>query len=203
MAKLNVPPTKSSFLEISRSLEFAQEGHDLLDQKREILLIELMGQVEGARRVEREVAEKMQSAFEALDLALARAGALAMGGEALASRARQEALIGERKLMGISLAEVTQEHTRPGPQFSLGQGGAGADDVVARFFDALESIARLAEVENDVLRLARELRKTQRRVNALDKVFIPDYADTIKYIQDTLDERERDHLVIMRMVKRR
>jgi V/A-type H+-transporting ATPase subunit D len=203
VAKLNVPPTKSSYLTIRRELAFAREGYDLLEQKRQILVIELMGQVEAARRVQQEVAEKMKAAFEALNQALAASGALNMGSEALASRASQQLELDSRNVMGISLSRLEPDHERPGRQFSLGHGTAASDDVVKRFYDALEVISRLAEVENAVFRLARELKKTQRRVNALEKLFIPDYAETIKYIQDTLDEREREGLVIMRMIKER
>ena len=75
--------------------------------------------------------------------------------------------------------------------------------MALRFQDALGAIARSAEVENCVVRLARELRRTQRRVNALERIFIPDYEETRDYIRRTLEEREREGFVIMRMVKRR
>ena len=71
------------------------------------------------------------------------------------------------------------------------------------FCDALDSIAALAETENAVFRLAREVRRTQRRVNALEKLFIPDYTETLQYITETLEEREREGFVIMKMVKAR
>ena len=65
------------------------------------------------------------------------------------------------------------------------------------------TVTRLAELENAVFRLARELRKTQRRVNALEKIFIPDYTDTLGYIEDSLDEREREEMIIMKMAKQK
>ena len=49
MAKLNLPPTKSTLLTTKRNLEFASEGYELLDQKRQILVLELMSRVERAR----------------------------------------------------------------------------------------------------------------------------------------------------------
>jgi len=73
--------------------------------------------------------------------------------------------------------------------------------VMVRFTKALDTIARLAEIENAVLRLAAEVRRTQRRVNALDKIFIPDYKETVAYIEDVLEEREREQFVIMKMAK--
>jgi V/A-type H+-transporting ATPase subunit D len=67
----------------------------------------------------------------------------------------------------------------------------------------MESIDRLAEIQNAVFRLAREVRKTQRRVNALEKIFIPAYVETLRFITDALEERERDEFIVMRKVKER
>lgn len=203
MAKLNLPPTKSTYLQLRSSMEFVTEGRELLEQKRQILLMELMAQVEAARRAEREVLERMQSAYQALDRALAEGGSLRLGALAIAARARPELSLGERRIMGITLSEVQTRIAQPRPQFGLGEPTAAIDTVVQRFHAALEAISRLAEVENIVYRLARELRKTQRRVNALDKIFIPDYSETLKYIASALEEREREGVVVMRMAKSR
>jgi len=203
MAKLNLPPTRSSFLKLSKELSFADEGFELLEQKRQILLIELMGLVASAKRTQDQVREKMAAAYEAVSHDLANTGALKLNHEALSTSTEQCVELGERYLMGITLPEVMPEHNKPGPSFGLGEGSVRSDEVVRKFFDALESISRLAEIESSVVRLARELKKTQRRVNALEKIFIPDYSETIKYIEDSLAERERDAVVIMRMIKKR
>jgi V/A-type H+-transporting ATPase subunit D len=82
-------------------------------------------------------------------------------------------------------------------------GDTTLDEVTAAFANAMESIDRLAEIENAVFRLAREVRKTQRRVNALEKMFIPSYVETLRFITDALEERERDEFIVMRKVKER
>ncbi|HEX7569061.1 MAG TPA: V-type ATP synthase subunit D, partial [Verrucomicrobiae bacterium] len=64
-------------------------------------------------------------------------------------------------------------------------------------------LAELAELQNAVLRLARELRKTQRRCNALSKIFIPSYRETLTYISGTLEERERESLNILKIIRDR
>ena len=105
--------------------------------------------------------------------------------------------------MGIHLPSIAVKVRPVRVEFSPGVGAVESDQVVRKFRDALEAIGRLAEMENAVVRLSRELRKTQRRVNALEKVFLPDYHETVKYIGDVLEERERDGFVIMKMVKKR
>lgn len=203
MAKLNVAPTKSSYLDLSRRLEFAQEGYDLLEQKRQILIFELMSRLGRARDAQRRVAEAMARAFAALTDALLAVGADGLDRAALGVVVEHEAELGEQSLMGIRLPDVAVVSEEPGPQFGVVGTGAAADVVLRRFAEALALVGELAELENAVLRLARELRKTQRRVNALSKIFIPNYTDTIEYIQSNLEEREREAFVIMKRVKDR
>ena len=74
---------------------------------------------------------------------------------------------------------------------------------MSRFVDLLPSLAELAVLVNAVMRLARELRRTQRRCNALSKIFIPQYRETIDYIMGSLEERERESLIILKMIRDR
>ncbi len=201
MPKLDVPPTKSSLLTLRHSLAFAQEGYDLLEQKRQILILELMGRLESARRTQRDVDEAMAAAFVAFREAALRSGSEALAREALGIVRKHKLEYRGRPVMGIDLPTVEAEHEAPKPEFSTASGSAASDEVMVRFSRALDAIARLAEVENAVLRLATEVRRTQRRVNALDKIFIPDYKETIGYIEDVLEEREREQFVIMKITK--
>jgi V/A-type H+-transporting ATPase subunit D len=199
--KLNVPPTKSSLLELSRSLEFAREGYDLLEQKRQILVLELMSRLEAARRAQEEVDRAMADAFDALREDALRSGTEALAREAIGIRRDHRLEVSSRTVMGIALPTIAARHEAPRPEFGLASASALSDEVMKRFTGALDAIARLAEVENCVLRLASEVRRTQRRVNALDKLFIPDYTETITYIEDVLEERERERFVVMKMAK--
>ncbi|MFP4056024.1 MAG: V-type ATP synthase subunit D [Candidatus Brocadiia bacterium] len=203
MAKLDVPPTKSTHLALRRDLEFAQEGYDLLEQKRQILVLELMGRLEGARRAQEAVDEAMAQAFEVLREDALRMGTEAMAREAMGIEREHQLSIQSHQIMGLELPSVEAEHEPPRPEFGLASGSALSDEVMRRFTEALDAVARLAEIENAVFRLASEVRRTQRRVNALDKVFIPDYKETIAYIEDVLEERERESFVIMKMTKER
>jgi len=109
--------------------------------------------------------------------------------------------VSEARVMGINLPTVNVKVQPMAAEFAPGSGAVQSDEVMKRFLEALQAIGTLAEVENAVVRLSRELKKTQRRVNALEKIFLPDYRETIKYITDVLEERERDSFVIMKMTK--
>lgn len=203
MAKLNVAPTKTNYLSLQRQLEFAQEGYDLLEQKRQILVFELMSRIGRARDAERRLEEAMAGAHAALRDALLEMGGDAVERAAVGVRADHGVEVGDEGLMGIRLPTVEARVAEVGVQFGVTGTSAHADRAMDRFARALDLVALLAELENAVLRLARELKRTMRRVNALSKVFIPDYSETLDYITSNLEERERESLIIMKMIKDR
>ncbi len=203
MAKLNVAPTKSSYLELSSQLESAKEGYELLDQKRQILVFELMSRLGRARDAERRVAEVLQRAFAALRGAVLDVGSAAIDRATVAISYDHQIELSQQNLMGLRLPTVTAVPAALSVQFGIGGTSAQTDTAMQRFVEALPLLAELAELENSVIRLARELRKTQRRCNALSKVFIPDYSETIDYILSSLEERERESFIIQKMIKDR
>jgi len=203
MAKLNVPPTKSSLLSLKRQLAFAEEGYDLLEQKRQILIFELMSRLNRAREAEQRVTDGMKRAHAALREAMLDIGSDALDRAAGGVRMDHRVDVTSQHLMGMKIPRVTATIEPAGPQFGLSGTSASTDVAMRRFVEALPLLAEMAELENAVLRLARELRKTQRRCNALSKIFIPNYLETMAYITATLEERERESFIILKMIRDR
>ena len=61
----------------------------------------------------------------------------------------------------------------------------------------------MAQIESSCIRLADEIKKTVKRANALDKIQIPRFENTVKYIEDILGEKEREDFFRMKKVKKR
>ena len=80
---------------------------------------------------------------------------------------------------------------------------SSCDGTMIEFFEMLKLIARMAEIRTMVWRLAKEVRKTQRRVNALEKIVIPDVEETKKFIEGVLEEREREVFFVQKILKAR
>lgn len=203
MAKLEVPPTRSKYLELKRDLAMAEEGFELLDQKRTILTIELMGHLDAVRNMERDLDPLLAKAYAALKEALLESGSDALGRQSLIAAAGHEVEVHSRPLMGIALPSLSIEYRQTKPSLGALDSRARVDEVAKLFAEALKLVGQLAELQNLIVRLARELKKTQRRTNALEKIFIPNYTETIKYINETLEERERESVVMMKMIKAR
>ncbi|OPY01742.1 MAG: V-type sodium ATPase subunit D [Syntrophorhabdus sp. PtaB.Bin047] len=203
MPKLNVAPTKSNLLGLQRQLEFAEEGYDLLEQKRQILIFELMSRLARAEEAERRVGDAVGHAFTALNAATLDIGARALEEAAFAVSMRHEVSLSDDRLMGMGVPKIALKEEPMGVRFGLGGTSSNTDVAMSRFVDLLPSLAELAELVNAVMRLARELRRTQRRCNALSKIFIPQYRETIDYIVGSLEERERESLIILKMIRDR
>jgi V/A-type H+/Na+-transporting ATPase subunit D len=203
MGKLNIAPTKSNLLVLKRQLAFAEEGYDLLEQKRQILIFEMMSRLNRARDAEQSAYEALRRAFAALREARLDEGSEAIDKAILAVKMDHQVNISDQHLMGMKIPHITVQTEPVSVQFGVGGTSANADIAMSRFVEVLPLLAQLAELENAVMRLARELRKTQRRCNALSKIFMPDYKETINYIMGSLEERERESFVILKMIRDR
>jgi V/A-type H+/Na+-transporting ATPase subunit D len=203
MGKLNVAPTKSNLLALKRQLAFAEEGYDLLEQKRQILVSELMKRLARVRDAQSEAARVLRHAFAALSEAQLDTGSEALDRAALGVSMDHKVELSGQHLMGMRIPRVTVRTEAVSVQFGVGGTSANADIAMKRFVEVLPLLAELAELENAVMRLAAELRKTQRRCNALSKIFMPNYRETIGYITGALEERERESFVILKMIRDR
>jgi V/A-type H+-transporting ATPase subunit D len=77
------------------------------------------------------------------------------------------------------------------------------DESRARLVKVAVLLARLGEAETALWRLLAEQRKTQKRVNGLKYNIIPRYRGTIRFIQATLEEEERNALFQMKVLRER
>ncbi len=196
-------PTKSNLLLLKRQLAFAEEGYDLLEQKRQILIFELMSRLDRAEKAEKNIRDALKQAFAALREAQLDGGSEKLDQIALAVRMEHLLEIANQRLMGMKIPAVTTRTEIADARFGVVGNPVAADLVMKYFIQVLSLVAELAELENTVMRLAGELRKTQRRCNALSKIFIPDYKETISYIVGSLEERERESFVILKMIRER
>lgn len=203
MARLEIAPTKTNLLDIKQQHSFATEGHNLLNQKRDILLAELMGMMGTAAEIEERVDKLLSAAYDQLDTAL-----ISMGKKNLRDLSRTMPIetmveIASRKIMGISVPNVKVYIDEKKPYYGLLNTTRELDQAVASFREILDLLGRLAQTRITVVRLAKEVQKTTRRVNALEKIYLPDYNESIKYIQDVLDEADRESFFVMKLMKKR
>jgi V/A-type H+-transporting ATPase subunit D len=196
-------PTKTSLLKLQGELRFAILGYELLDQKRNILIMELLNLVDQAVDFESRTNEALQKAFRTLEEAVLRMGKLKVYNLTSAINIEAAIQIRQRRVMGVSLPVVETQFREHPPFYSPEGTTFWIDSALDSFKAALETMGRLAELKISIMRLASEVRKTIRKVNALEKIAIPDLEETVRYVENRLEENERDMFVLMKMVKSR
>ena len=200
MAK-QIAPTRSNLLSTRQALKLAREGHEILDKKREVLTTELIHLAHDAAVQQQRVWQKLADAYAALTQAQLSMGREHLEWTALAVNKSVEVEIKLRSIMGVVIPDVEAYGEPPDMPYGLADTTVALDEAVARFRDVLDEIPKLSEMMTSVWRLARELQKTQRRVNALQYIFIPEYEATVDFIVSALEEREREEIFRLKRLK--
>jgi len=203
MARLRVAPTHSNLLRIREALKLAREGYEILDKKREVLTTELMHMAHNAAVLQERVWALLAEAYRALEMARLSMGRERLEWAALSVNETVEVEVKPYSVMGVVIPTVEAHGAPPGMPYSLGDTTVALDEAVACFRRTLAEIPVLSETMTTVWRLARELQKTQRRVNALQYIFIPQYEETVAFIESALEEREREETFRLKRIKSR
>lgn len=205
MPKLKVAPTRSNLLETKESLELAEEGHELLDQKREVLLMELMNLVHNLKELQEEAYERFAAAYEALESAIISMGKKEVERVGLISEETVDIDLIYHSVMGVPIPQIQAVFSEDEPPLwtGLDNTSSSLDDTRLRFWELMQLLFQWGELEIAIWRLTSEIRKTQRRVNALENIFIPEYQETIKLIEETLEENEREEFFRKKKVKKK
>ncbi len=204
MRRSDIPATKSNLLSLKEHFGFVKAGHDLLEQKREVLVEELIDIYRESRQLRHEVEAGLREVYRAVTDAVLCAGDSVLTMDALAPAGSQQLRLRERSIMGVivPLLELETSDT-PGGTTAAGWSTTGAARARKRLRALLPMVVRLAEFEVSCRRLAAEVQKTQRKVNAIANIFIPEYRDTIHFIEEVLEEKDREALFHLKRLKAR
>ncbi len=203
MARINLPPTRSNLIRIKQELQFIREGYDILNRKREVIAAELVRVAHEAEDVQERVWKLLEKAYRAIEKAQLTMGRERVEWAALSANKTVEVQLKIHGIMGVPIPLIEASGEPAEMPYSLGDTTAALDEASEAFREVLAQIPELSRLVTAVWRLAVELRKTQRRVNALQYIFIPDYQETISFIVSTLEEREREEIFTLKLFKSR
>lgn len=201
-AALKVPPTKSALLALRRQEQFLQQGHDMLERKRELLTRLVYERLHQYRRLRRETTALLHETYSWLGVAHMRMGERLLSQAALGLRSGLKVQILPRSSVGVEYPSVSVE-SAPLQPVGLMWTDASFDEVRKKLLKLAELLAHLGEAETALWRLLEEQRKTQKRVNALRYNVIPRYRQTIHYISGALEEEERNGLFQLKLLRQR
>jgi V/A-type H+-transporting ATPase subunit D len=196
-----IAPTRGNMVKFAASLKLAEKGHDLLEQKRTILLMELMGKIREAKDIQHSLEEVFSKAYFSLQMAGLSLGIENVEELSYSVPETDDFTVRLHSVMGVEIPKVDPVNRPPEPCYSfLGTSGT-LDGAYLHATEVLSLIARLAEVETSVYRLAVQIRRTFRRVNALEKVVIPSQRRMLAWIANVLEENDREDFTRMKMAR--
>ena len=196
-------PTRGNLVRLTRDMAMAQSGHDLLDQKRQVLMMELVRYIDSAKKIQEDVARIFKEAYDALQKANVSLGIDTVEDISESVLITSDITVRLRSVMGVEIPDVDELSAETVPSYSFHGSSGAMDAAYAKFRRVMVLVAQLAEVETSVYRLAVQIRKTHRRVNALEKVVIPQDKADIAFISDVLEEGEREDFTRMKLAQKK
>lgn len=193
-------PTKGNLIAAKRSRALAQNGYELMDKKRNILIRELMTLIDEAGKLKERIDSTFTEAYASLRLAN-----ISMGGcedIARATKIDDSVRVRYRSVMGVELPTVSGDVPEADvlPYGFTGTTSA-LDDAYKKFSDVKALVLELAELENSIYRLAYSIKKAQKRANALNNIVIPGLDAEIMHIGELLEEKDREEFVRLKVIK--
>lgn len=199
---LNAFPTKGNLMLAKNSLALAKQGYELMDKKRNILVRELMNLIEEARSIQAEIDTTFTQAYQALQKANIQTGIHYVQEIARAIPIEDSVRVKSRSIMGTEIPLVEHEEEKRRPYYGFYNSSESVDEAREGFLKVKELTIRLSMVENSAYRLAVNIRKTQKRANALKNITIPGYTALVQNISNALEEKEREEFTRLKVIKR-
>ena len=200
----DVKPTRKELMQIDDRIDLSERGHSTLEKKRDGLIMEFMDILERAQDVRGELSAEYEAAQQKINMARAMEGDVAVRGAAAALQEHPEISTEAKNIMGVVVPQIESSRVRK----SLDQRGYGVLGTSSRIDEAaeayellLERIILAAEVETAMKKMLTEIETTKRRVNALEFKLLPDLYDNKAFIEQKLEEQEREEIFRLKKIK--
>ena len=201
---VNLFPTKGNLILAKNTLKLSRQGYELLDKKRNVLVREIMELNERAKEIQDVINEVFTKAYSSLQNANIEDGINKIERFSHGVDHETSVKIKSRSVMGVEIPLVTYKNsTSDMPSYGFANTSSALDEAIYNFNKVKDLIVLLSMIENAAYRLALNIRKTQKRANALKNVTIPRYEELTKHIQEVLEERERDEFTRLKVIKRK
>jgi len=200
---MKIRPTRINLIRTKKTLKQSKSGLELLERKRDVLLRELRHFTYDAKKLRDEVNLVLARAFQSLTESKIMIGSETVENVALAFSLKENFVLDHRSIMGVTVPIIKFQMEKDAtPDYGFADTSASLDKTFNEFTNVLEHIAQLAELEGAAFKIADDIQKTQKRVNALKYVFIPVYTESVKYIELVLEEKDREEFIRMKTAKK-
>lgn len=199
----NTFPTKGNLIRAKNSLALSNQGYELMDKKRNILIREMMQMSDQAEAIQSKIDSTFRAAYAALQEANIDMGIVNVEKLAIATPVDDTTQIKIRSIMGVEIPVVEAGDVKTTPTYAFYRTKESLDKARLAFSKVRELTIQLAGVESATYRLAMNIKRTQKRANALQNITIPYYQDLVTEITNALEEKEREEFTRLKVIKKR
>ncbi len=199
----NIAPTKANLMTAQVALNFSKKGYELLDKKRNVLIREMMSFMDRAKGIQQKMQGIFKEAYEALIMANITIGINEVNEVAESIPQATEFTILTQSVMGVEIPQIKYEKRELEPYYSFYHTNTALDVALQKFHQVKYLLYELAEIEDSVYKLATEIKRTQKRTNALKNIQIPKYEALVKMISEMLEEKEREDFFRLKVLKKK
>lgn len=194
-------PTKGNLMLAKNSLALARQGYDLMDKKRNVLLKELMALIDEAKEIQEQIDSTFTKAYACLQHANIEHGISKVQQLAFTVPIEESIRIQTRSIMGTEIPHVKYDEKENNLTYSFSTTSESIDIAREAFREVKDLTIKLSMVENSAYRLASNIKKTQKRANALKNITIPMYTNLVHNINNALEEKEREEFTRLKVIK--
>ena len=199
----NIASTKANLMAAQIALDFSKKGYELLDKKRNVLIRKMMEFMDRAKEIQQKMREIFKDAYEALTVANITIGINEVHEVARSIPEATEFSILTYSVMGVEIPQIKYEKLEIVPYYSFYHTNTSLDVALQKFHQVKYLLYELAEIEDSVYKLAIEIKRTQKRTNALKNIQIPKYEALVKFISEVLEEKEREDFFRLKVLKKK
>jgi len=199
----NIAPTKANLMTAQVALNFSKKGYELLDKKRNVLIRAMMSFMDRAKGIQQKMQGIFKEAYEALIMANITIGINEVNEVAESIPQATEFTILTQSVMGVEIPQIKYEKRELEPYYSFYHTNTALDVALQKFHQVKYLLYELAEIEDSVYKLATEIKRTQKRTNALKNIQIPKYEALVKMISEMLEEKEREDFFRLKVLKKK
>jgi len=195
-------PTKIELIRIKRSLSVARAVYKILEDKREVLLRRLDELIEQASKAREDLWAPLSDAYRALFDSYLKLGPLTVESMAATIPKVVKLSLKMQRIIDVTVPSIQLKDSPLTLSYGFADTSSALDAASLAMRQVLPAILRAAEIENSIFRLASELERTQRLLNALEYIIIPQYEEAVRTISSTLEQHEREEFVRLKKIKR-
>ncbi|HEY5737604.1 MAG TPA: V-type ATP synthase subunit D [Nitrososphaeraceae archaeon] len=195
--------TKIELIKIRRSMQISKMVHKILDDKREVLLKKIDEMIDEANKAREDIWDPLDDIYKSIFQSYLTLGNSVIQSLASSTPPSISVDVHIKRIVDVKIPslEVSTKNKSPNLTYGFSDTNSSLDQATKLIRDILPGICKAAEYENAIFSLAKELEKTQKLINALEYVIIPQYQNALTFIKSTLEEREREEFVRLKKVK--